>query len=379
MFITQSGLKKVFALSAVSLYGCGLVATCIATKQDYLRYLDTEVARIRSTYLMPDGQQDYIKLDLCTYQNNQGWVHLEDNDEQDSFNSYVVGFFDINVDYVNKRLDGTLKVGFYNLTYVHSNRAELYYDYNCVHAYMYRSIPITFDYELLDANNQPYTNNIYNLILNPDKTPVSNLMQFGFYFDMDYVQGTTGASCDFNVYWCYGDMYQWQSQTSNEMSIGSYSWDFGQSIMLNYGSAYSLNTRDFDRTMSFDSVSLSNYVISYSWNVGGYQSGYQDATNAILGNPNEYGLYTYAQYLAYGQSQYYAGQGDSNEVLSMSGVMETIFASPVTMFTQIFGSQAFRWTMPNGQILDLGGLMTFLLTIGIALAIVRLIMKIGGK
>lgn len=111
----------------------------------------------------------------------------------------------------------------------------------------------------------------------------------------------------------------------------------------------------------------------------GYISGYNDGQNYVLGHSDEFDLYTYAQYIAYGNLRYSQGLDDGGQVLSLSAVMNSIFTAPISMFMQIFRSGAFVWTMPTGEVLDLGGLMTFFLTIGIALAVVRLIMKVGGK
>lgn len=108
-----------------------------------------------------------------------------------------------------------------------------------------------------------------------------------------------------------------------------------------------------------------------------YRQGYDDGTQYgigyVLEHLSEYNLYTQQEYLAYGASEYQRGFNASNDVLSIAGFVHEIFKSPVTMFKEIF-----NWSMPlpNGEVINMLPLMTFLLTIGIALAVVNLILKI---
>lgn len=113
-----------------------------------------------------------------------------------------------------------------------------------------------------------------------------------------------------------------------------------------------------------------------------YQLGYNDGYNAgilnVLNNLSSYNLYDETTYLAYGQSEYQRGYDAhaSVNVLSVSAMIREIFRAPVSMFQNAFN---FVLPLPDGTSLNVGGILTFFLTIGIALTIVSLISKIGGK
>ena len=106
-----------------------------------------------------------------------------------------------------------------------------------------------------------------------------------------------------------------------------------------------------------------------------YNNAYQEGVNYVLNNSTFYGLYTQTQYLAYGNSEYYRGLGNASNVLSIGEFAREIFRSPISMFQNAFN---FVLPLPDGTSLNVGGILTFFLTIGIALTIVNLIMKIGG-
>lgn len=104
--------------------------------------------------------------------------------------------------------------------------------------------------------------------------------------------------------------------------------------------------------------------------------GYQNGVNYVLNNLDKYNLYTNSQYILYGQQQYQLGRESAAHALSVSGMIREIFRAPVSMFTNAFN---FVLPLPDGTSLNVGGILTFFLTIGIALTIVGLISKIGGR
>lgn len=101
----------------------------------------------------------------------------------------------------------------------------------------------------------------------------------------------------------------------------------------------------------------------------------QQGIDYVLSHLSEYNLYTSEQYLQYGQDQYNLGLNNSANVLSVSGMIREIFRAPISMFQNAFN---FTLPLPDGTSLNVGGILTFFLTIGIALTIVSLISKIGG-
>lgn len=103
---------------------------------------------------------------------------------------------------------------------------------------------------------------------------------------------------------------------------------------------------------------------------------YQEGIQYVLSHLNEFGLYNESEYFAYGAEQYNLGRGDAGNVLSIGELVREIFRAPISMFANAFN---FVLPLPDGQNLNVGGILTFFLTIGIALTIVNLIMKIGGK
>lgn len=102
----------------------------------------------------------------------------------------------------------------------------------------------------------------------------------------------------------------------------------------------------------------------------------QEGIDYVLNHLSDYDLYTYEQYIAYGQQQRELGRQESANVLSLGGFVREIFRAPISMFKNAFN---FVLPLPDGTSLDVSGILTFFLTIGIALTIVSLITKIGGK
>lgn len=182
--------------------------------------------------------------------------------------------------------------------------------------------------------------------------------------------GLTNDNGNLNWFGFHKGYYQ-----SNGLPVSSSRSGFD---FYDYGFYFTTGTENYNFHFDFLGA-YSNSNLSTTYYNAGYSDGFSDGQNSVLENPNDFNLYDYATYLAYGQSKYNEGVQAGANVLSLSGVMNTIFTAPINMFMQIFRSGAFVWTMPTGEVLDLGGLMTFFLTIGIALAIVRLIMKVGGK
>ena len=117
-------------------------------------------------------------------------------------------------------------------------------------------------------------------------------------------------------------------------------------------------------------------LIQYVFNSDSiYSNGFNDGQNFVLTHLEDYDLFTQTEYLEYGQEQYYLGLGASGNVLSLGEFAREIFRAPISMFKNAFN---FVLPLPDGTTLNVGGILTFFLTIGIALTIVNLIMKIGG-
>lgn len=120
---------------------------------------------------------------------------------------------------------------------------------------------------------------------------------------------------------------------------------------------------------------LKGEVISKSFIDFVYNGSFNNGVDYVLNHLDEFNLYTYEQYLAYGQSEYYRGFNASEYTLSFSAFIREIFRSPITMFQNAFN---FNLPLGNGEVINVGGILTFFLTIGIALTIVQLILKVGG-
>ena len=120
----------------------------------------------------------------------------------------------------------------------------------------------------------------------------------------------------------------------------------------------------------------SDILFDFPFTRGTYQDGINVGIDTVLNNPNDYDLYTYNEYLAYGQSEYQRGFNASQNTLSFAGFVHEIFRSPITMFKDAFN---FNLPLGNGEIINVGAILTFFLSIGIALTIVQLVLKIGGK
>lgn len=105
-----------------------------------------------------------------------------------------------------------------------------------------------------------------------------------------------------------------------------------------------------------------------------YDDGFNDGVNYVLQHLDNYDLYTADEYIKYGNEQYQLGIDHNKEILSFSGFIREIFRAPITMFKDSFN---FVLPLPDGTSLNVSGILTFFLTIGIALVIINIISKIG--
>lgn len=193
------------------------------------------------------------------------------------------------------------------------------------------------------------------------------------------------------------------SLTATLRPNGSYSYSTEVWFFYGYENAYmgamqNVRLTDLDASFTFFSVGSNSslaiegdrvsmpflvYISDYFTSSNEtYQLGYNEGYNAgilnVLNNLSSYNLYDETTYLAYGQSEYQRGYDAhaSVNVLSVSAMIREIFRAPVSMFQNAFN---FVLPLPDGTSLNVGGILTFFLTIGIALTIVSLISKIGGK
>lgn len=123
------------------------------------------------------------------------------------------------------------------------------------------------------------------------------------------------------------------------------------------------------RTGSF----LLNAIALLNGSPQSYQQGVNYGIQYVLQHLSEYNLYSQQDYYAYGLSEYNRGLSAGADTLSLGGFVAEIFKAPVTMFKGIFN---WELPLPDGYHLNVLPIMTFLLTIGIALAVVNLILKI---
>lgn len=181
----------------------------------------------------------------------------------------------------------------------------------------------------------------------------------------------------YNVYIDYDDNYLVQMNYSFDKD--NHGTDFSISY-VNAGGTQPLTTIQDDDTFlpnipvgSYNGGTLLNLRELLGDNPESYQQGVSYGIQYVLDHLADYGLYTTQQYLDYGAQQYAIGLENAGETLSLGGLIHEIFKAPITMFQGIF-----NWsiTLPSGEVINVLPIMTFLLTIGIALAIVNLIMRI---
>lgn len=165
------------------------------------------------------------------------------------------------------------------------------------------------------------------------------------------------------------------SQNDINLQVG-YQYHQGDDLVTGSLLDYDIDGGDYPRLL--DITRSGSYILNIDALLGDNPSSYQQGVNYgiqyVLEHLSDYNLYTQSDYLQYGVAQYNLGFSAGHDALSLSGLVKEIFASPITMFKGIF-----NWTLvlPNGEVINVLPIMTFLLTIGIALAIVHLIMKIG--
>lgn len=351
MDISQKALRKTFALAALGLYAFGLGATVGARSYEYVRtigdYKINKVYNVRPVIIdnpssvLVDGYISFAQPDIsatsvrANVTNTESvsitplFVTVDESPFVYGYHVFIGSYFIDDTGYINiNTTQGDIPLKF---TF-HENYNPIFY---------------TYDFNLQYANDGAIVSNLY-------------LDNFAFVDDDDDEVIFAKLPTIF---------FNGNTDIMNGL------------LQFDRSSAISSNTFiDFAFDVKIIPPSMVDFVSAYNQGKSeGYAIGYEDGKLYVLDNSNDFNLYTYTEYLAYGQSRYNQGLNDGQNTLSMSGVMETIFTAPIKMFMQIFNSSAWRWTMPTGEVLDLGGLMTFFLTIGIALAIVRLIMKVGGK
>lgn len=321
MSISQKSLNKGFALGVLGLYSFGFGATLGAKFQEYTRVI--------GDYKVNNFQPEILNV-------------FNDVVIEDGVVTSVSLAYDMYANDTNAVPHATVNVDFNN-------------DYSVDLSFVFKKGNLTYDTDGdFDGAN-----------LHFDLTQA-------YVYDEDYVI----LSINF---------YPYDSDGNDTLSISIYNNDdYVEAFTTTASTSHWLVSNGMDATnnrfrANYLPISLLKYVFDNTNTALWYNQGYSDGKTDVLSNPNNYDLYSYAEYLSYGQLKYNEGLDAGSNVLSLSSVMNTIFTAPISMFMQIFRSGAFVWTMPTGEVLDLGGLMTFFLTIGIALAVVRLIMKVGGK
>lgn len=378
MFVDKKGLNKAFRLGLFGLYALGFGLTVGVRSAEYVNVIGDYNPYNVSRVLRTSNGVDYALEQCKSFTDKQVVYNGKYTFTLDQMSHYSGMLMEYNQNgYTGKVAMSDSNVGYYcndyfyytsgfDTGYSHGLLVHFNVNYNRIcFSFLYDdiwSLPLsTEDAEWLGVNSIHWdgvefkvNNNNSSAYIHYNTKPFTNINS--------YTNSTIG-SLPLNS-WCgyRSDLHDaTYSQPSEQLN--NVNWYFATSYT------------DFV-SIEFSFFSFLNETTDYS---NGYNQGFTDGTNDVLSNPNNYDLVTYADYLAYGQAQYNQGLEAGSNVLSMSGVMNAIFTAPISMFAQIFRSGAFVWTMPTGEVLDLGGLMTFFLTIGIALAVVRLILKVGSK
>lgn len=153
------------------------------------------------------------------------------------------------------------------------------------------------------------------------------------------------------------------------LTVEEYTYSYAFTDFYNYSS----DIGNSEGNVYFADDTLSSELFNFAY-IDVLESN-SSALQYVLTHLEDYDLYTESQYLAYGNAQYQLGRGDAGNVLSLGEFAREIFRAPISMFKNAFN---FVLPLPDGTTLNVGGILTFFLTIGIALTIVNLIMKIGG-
>ena len=352
MSISQKSLNKVFLFGVFGLYAFGVVTNFhIKTKGEYIRYLTRAVDEMRLNVVSQSkvfDQYNSLSATNSVYTNENG-------DDVVPYISYSI----------SHNAKSYYSVGEVHFCFIEENFLDQHF--NDVYLDYYGSY-VSYSKSYMDVGDFQYNSDYYNLLeflttLSSDSVySYSTLYQYGYggFINYNYQNKTLNVGLNF----------VFKVPSSN-------SWTTCSLFNTTYNNVTYL---DEDVSYSFTNYTYLNSVLSANLNYSNnYINSYQNGVNDVINNPSDYDLYTLNEYLSYGNSKYNEGLEAGTNALSLSGVLNSIFSAPITMFMQIFNSAPFVWTMPTGEVLDLGGLMTFLLTIGIALAIVRLIMKVGGK
>lgn len=396
MSVSQKSINKAFALGVFGLFAFGFISNLGAKTKDYVRIIGNYNVPVQNSFVKDLSHSNLLDTDIVV---GSSWVSGAQTQVllQSSFS--------------HRALSGNALYPYiYNIDGEVIDYAEMPQDVDISdNTFYYKFLEVGMDwsdYIDYDVNSFPLISYRYSTPLIVNNHSYYFAMRFGI-SPLSIVNGfefRSNANCTVYRYGVglngvsFPYVYQNVHTIQNAIGIYDVSSSLGRSdgvltqgvdtdltpykfieyvVMFEQpnvisGQVASLNV-DFQLISGLSDVNFSN---GYS---NGYSDGYNDGKNYVLNNPTEFNLYDYASYLAYGQSKYNEGVDTSANLLSLSGVMNTIFTAPINMFMSIFRSGAFVWTMPTGEVLDLGGLMTFFLTIGIALAIVRLIMKVGGK
>lgn len=378
MSITQKSINKGFALGVLGLYAFSFGATLGAKTHEYTRVIgDYNVNNVLMRSVAPTYQ---VRQDVALFNNNIELNYLVNGDDSvDNNNSLTtqcrVVYLGINGVAYNVILDSS--------------------DYNgsatdlapqiVVDDQYYGGIIYTPRFQRVEGGllsscfgATPFLFN-HSFTYNNEQYIIDGFQFYYFVGEYAVVSSSTGDNLKPRVN-AYGDVIAYGTGglvTGNQFDESTTVFNANDYLSI---SPYTFVFYTLDENNNVGC--MFDVLCNFSTGVGysqGYTAGYSDGVNYVLQHPTQFDLYDYASYLAYGQSRYNAGLEAGSNVLSLSGVMNSIFTAPISMFMQIFRSGAFVWTMPTGEVLDLGGLMTFFLTIGIALAVVRLIMKVGGK
>lgn len=242
--------------------------------------------------------------------------------------------------------------------------------------------------DYLDINT-PFTNPYYEIELRYTFDTEGNYSDFYVRgIELSYDNNNVSTTLDLPVYMHdnFDDLLFTEQSFTYWLSITKYTDSDDNDGYLYEMTIYvnneSLNTLEyFARTdvdygnIGFETWS-SEILFDFPFARGTYQDGINVGIDTVLNNPSEYDLYTYNEYLAYGQSEYQRGFNASQNTLSFAGFVHEIFRSPITMFKDAFN---FNLPLGNGEVISVGSILTFFLSIGIALTIVQLVLKIGGK
>ena len=333
MKISKSILKRlkniVLSFGFVSTFAFGHLIACNSSQVDNAPVITVPIVHAHNVVFdnvnVSDGQWSYdnIKLTLSIDTDNMSY-------------------------YANQYL----KTASYTLQINYTEQGVSFYLTDFLFTYTYASE----DYNVYNVETLP--SSIYQspyYALGDNSVYSINLLGFNIEQDERY------NYFDFNIYGANLD-------TNNNFSFSINDVDIEDRLNIPYSS--------FDFSPSLEDTNLfSNYHLPY-FTALDYTQIFNRGVSSVLLNPNEYDLYTLNQYLQYGSAEYQRGLTAGQNILSFSAFVNEIFRSPITIF-----KDAFNFSLPlgNGEVINVGAILTFFLSIGIALTIVQLVLKIGGK